>query len=242
MQEKQLVNPNLNQTGSVGMCQQFAREMFGAPEVTGVEYAWQAWERCKDTYTDQNFPSGAAVLVWFSYMLNNVNEGHVAVWVPGQGFYCSPYTTRPNAQYQNAGATHALLPSIAEMERIYGVTYVGRSDDINGVRVAEADPVVEAAAPVAPTAPKAAPDTSLITHLGTATVTSGPIHVRTAPSTNATMVADYVVGQTFNYDSYIITDGYVWLSYVSTTGQRHYVAEGPNDGNTANVWVTGGVN
>lgn len=135
---RQLVTPNLNEVGTVGGCLAYARTSFGAPG--GVDYAWQAWENATLKHTDQSFP-GVAVPVWFSYMVNELDEGHVVIWVPGQGFYSSPYTTRSGAQYQ-VGTGHAVLTSISEIERIYGVSFVGWSEDINGVQVAESEPDV----------------------------------------------------------------------------------------------------
>ena len=76
---------------------------------------------------------------------------------------------------------------------------------------------------------------------GTARVLVAGLNVRNAPSTGAAVAATYVKGQTFNYDSYIITNGYVWLSYVSNSGVRRYVAEGPFDGNRNNIYVSGGI-
>lgn len=50
-------------------------------------------------------------------------------------------------------------------------------------------------------------------------------NIRNAPSTSATIVGTYAAGESFNYDSYIDTNGYRWYSYVSYSGQRRYVAK-----------------
>lgn len=50
-------------------------------------------------------------------------------------------------------------------------------------------------------------------------------NIRNAPSTSATIVGTYAPGESFNYDSYIDTNGYRWYSYVSYSGQRRYVAK-----------------
>lgn len=50
------------------------------------------------------------------------------------------------------------------------------------------------------------------------------INICTAPSQNATIVGKYNYGEQFNYDSYIVNEGYIWLSYISYSGQRRYVA------------------
>lgn len=76
---------------------------------------------------------------------------------------------------------------------------------------------------------------------GTATVLVNALNVRNEPTTNSGVVATYSKGQVFHYDSYIITNGFVWLSYISSTGVRRYVAEGPYDGNRNNIYVRGGI-
>lgn len=50
-------------------------------------------------------------------------------------------------------------------------------------------------------------------------------NIRNAPSTSAAIVGTYAPGESFNYDSYIDTNGYRWLSYVSRSGIRRYVAK-----------------
>ncbi|WP_409194237.1 SH3 domain-containing protein [Enterococcus cecorum] len=49
-------------------------------------------------------------------------------------------------------------------------------------------------------------------------------NIRNAPSTSAGIVGTYAPGESFNYDSYIDTNGYRWYSYVSYSGHRRYVA------------------
>ncbi|WP_427814276.1 SH3 domain-containing protein [Enterococcus sp. 22-H-5-01] len=52
----------------------------------------------------------------------------------------------------------------------------------------------------------------------------GTMNVRSAPSTTASVVATYYGGQTFTYDSYVDSEGTRWVSYVSYSGERRYVA------------------
>ena len=65
------------------------------------------------------------------------------------------------------------------------------------------------------------------------------MNVRNDPSTNGPIIDKYSPGQTFNYDSWVIGNGFYWLSYVSYSGVRRYVAESTLDGST--VYVRGGV-
>lgn len=51
-------------------------------------------------------------------------------------------------------------------------------------------------------------------------------HVRSEPSLNGEIVATYSKGQVINYDSYCITNGHVWISYIGASGKRRYVATG----------------
>lgn len=75
---------------------------------------------------------------------------------------------------------------------------------------------------------------------GRAVVVATGLNVRSAPSTNnqvGKVVAQYKKGQAFLYDSYIDAGGLRWLSYISYSGARRYVAQ--RKGNIK--YVTGGV-
>ncbi|ECQ5639332.1 hypothetical protein FZL45_10220, partial [Campylobacter jejuni] len=50
------------------------------------------------------------------------------------------------------------------------------------------------------------------------------LNVRQAPSTSAAIVTYYNGGQSFTYDSKIEANGYLWVSYMSYSGVRRYVA------------------
>jgi uncharacterized coiled-coil protein SlyX len=117
----QLVQPNLTVTGQVGWCLAYARQVFGVPALYPT--AWQAWLNTKYKHTDRNFPN-VAVPVWFSYQ----TAGHVVVYVPNKGFYSSPYKT---------GQAYYVGSSIADIELKYSCRFVGWSEDINNVRVAQ---------------------------------------------------------------------------------------------------------
>lgn len=60
---------------------------------------------------------------------------------------------------------------------------------------------------------------------------SANVNVRTAPTTSAAAVTQYSPSQSLNYDGYIIADGFVWVHYVSYTGQNRYIAVRENGGN-----------
>lgn len=74
------------------------------------------------------------------------------------------------------------------------------------------------------------------------------IHIRKgAPTTTAEYAKDssgnpvwYNKGESVKYDSYVISDGYVWISYIGGSGNRNYIATGPWDGSrrSAPAWGT----
>ena len=50
------------------------------------------------------------------------------------------------------------------------------------------------------------------------------VNVRDYPSRSGNIMAVYYSGESFAYDSYVVNDGHIWLSYVSASGHRRYVA------------------
>ena len=56
------------------------------------------------------------------------------------------------------------------------------------------------------------------------------LNIRTAPSINANIVGSYAPGESLIYDHVFISGKYVWLRYVSYSGQYHYVCAGVNGG------------
>lgn len=58
----------------------------------------------------------------------------------------------------------------------------------------------------------------------TYTVGVEQLNIRTAPSTTAEVVGTYEQGDKFDYMEFCNANGYEWLSYVSYSGERRYVA------------------
>lgn len=50
------------------------------------------------------------------------------------------------------------------------------------------------------------------------------MNIRSGAGTGYSIVGSYSKGETFNYDKKVTANGYVWLSYVSYSGERRYVA------------------
>ena len=65
---------------------------------------------------------------------------------------------------------------------------------------------------------------------GSFTVSVPSINVRNKPSKLGKIVSVYHKGEQVFYDSYVIKEGFVWISYISYSGERHYMAIGTYNG------------
>jgi gametolysin len=69
------------------------------------------------------------------------------------------------------------------------------------------------------------------------TVGVDKLNIRNAPSTDAEIVGTYEAGEEFNYMEFCYTEGYEWLSYISNSGVRRYVASmNLETGETFGTW------
>lgn len=123
----QLVNPDLTVSGRIGYCLEYASRLVFHNPAAGTT-AWDAWQATQFKHLDQSFPT-LSFPVWFS---GAAGAGHVAIYTPS-GIYSSPYKTQTG---------HNVLTSIAEVERLYGVKYVGWSKDILGLKVIKEEDAV----------------------------------------------------------------------------------------------------
>lgn len=121
----QVITPNLNVPAVIGMCLAYVQNAFGLGW-TG-SYALDGWNRNKANHQDWNIPAGVYVPIWFTGYWNGFNYGHVVIYKDGI-CYSSPYTNKN---------THDQLGNVATVERIYGMKYLGWSEDMNGQRVIE---------------------------------------------------------------------------------------------------------
>lgn len=124
----QLVTPQVVDDNA-GMCLRFAQSVYGAP----VKHAsaWDAWNATTLKHEDRNLPP-VSVPVWFSHYGTYggiyANWGHVVAYFPDRGqFLSSP----------GSGYGHAWLNSIEEVERMFNSSYVGWSEDLNGLQIAQ---------------------------------------------------------------------------------------------------------
>jgi hypothetical protein len=106
-----------------GWCLLVVRSKFNLPLAGGT--AWKAWNNyVSNRHEDRNLPTGVYVFIWFA---GYAGQGHVALYKDGH-IWSSPYRHKP---------TNDEFNSIAEVERIYHVTYVGWSDNLAGVQIAK---------------------------------------------------------------------------------------------------------
>ena len=69
------------------------------------------------------------------------------------------------------------------------------------------------------------------------TVGVDKLNIRNAPSLNSEVVGTYENGEEFNYMEFCYAEGYEWLSYISNSGERRYVASmNLETGDTHGVW------
>ena len=63
------------------------------------------------------------------------------------------------------------------------------------------------------------------------------LNIRNAPSLNSEVVGTYENGEEFNYMEFCYAEGYEWLSYISNSGERRYVASmNLETGDTHGTW------
>ena len=63
------------------------------------------------------------------------------------------------------------------------------------------------------------------------------LNIRNAPSLNSEVVGTYEKGEEFNYIEFCYAEGYEWLSYISNSGVRRYVASmNTETGETFGTW------
>ena len=83
-------------------------------------------------------------------------------------------------------------------------------------------------------------DNSRIPYRGAGVVQVQTLNVREQPTTNfSNIVATYSYGDTIYFDSYVIANGYHWISYIGGSGNRRFVASGTanSDGSSNKEYI-----
>lgn len=131
---KALVTVNTSIKDNAGWCLSFARRVFGAP--AGYEHATDSWKAAKHRHETREMPNVAVPVYfkWINHIVGDenygVNQGHVVAWIPGKGFLSSP----------GYGYGQQWFDSIVAVEKYFGCTFVGWTEDINGKRIAKSAP------------------------------------------------------------------------------------------------------
>jgi hypothetical protein len=133
---------NIDTQGVPYRCLGFATAVFSVPNK--YEYATAAWKATEYGHSPSEPLPDVPVPVWFSWSGTIPGGGygdwgHVAVWVPGRGVLSSPFST--NYKQQWFDTPQKLIAYLGSG------TYVGWSEDINDVRVADVTVKEEAVYP-----------------------------------------------------------------------------------------------
>lgn len=230
MAVRQTKNPNISAPGRRAWCLEYVDNGIGAPSRTpSAQAAYNNEARAGRIRLDAA-PIGVWVIGFLTFSKGQfVNLGHVFFMKNLGG---GKYEIHDTEVRSGARRVYNNLDELIAWFGAYAPRYVGYSFSCDGATIAEE---------YTP-APSTPADTPRLAARGTARVLVDALNVRNSPHpTNGVVVAQYVKGNTFNYDSFIIINGFVWLSYVSNSGVRRYVAEGPNDGKEDTVYVSGGV-
>lgn len=222
---RQITRPNINIRSTRGWCLKYVDDCVNAPSrKPTAEAAYQTEKRNGNTRSGEP-PVGVWVPIWFSLTRGPyAGLGHVA-WAFNRGNSIEIHDSEVHA---GARGPYSSIQEVLNWFSGHGIVFNGWSLWVDGRQI------VEAYEPTPPAGGRQAAK-------GTATVLVSALNVRNAPSRHAGIAATYVKGQSFTYDSWISADGFIWLSYVSRSGVRRFVAEGPDDGRNDTVYVSGGV-
>ncbi|MCG7592729.1 Ig-like domain-containing protein [Mycobacterium sp. PSTR-4-N] len=228
---RQVTTPNFAVGATRGWCLKFVDDTVNAPARSAT--AQLAYERQVSfgNITTGEPPVGVWVPLFFSIGSGQyAGQGHVA-WAYNYGG--GRMAIRDSETQSGARAVYTNIGQVASWFGSQNVKYLGWSTWVDGRQIVEK----VSGTPGGGGGGGGGGATSG-TKSGTATVVQ-LVNVRNDPSTNGPIVAQYSAGQSFNYDSWVIANGYYWLSYVSYSGVRRYVAEATTSGSV--VYVRGGV-
>lgn len=133
MSWQQLVQPDTSVQDYAGFCLRFVQSVNGSP--ARYASAWDAWLATTLKHETRDLPD-VSVPCWFEHWgtygepPTYANWGHVVQYVPGRGFLSSP-VGRLGTYGQSWFGT------LEEVERTFNAKFVGWSEDINGLQVAQ---------------------------------------------------------------------------------------------------------
>ncbi|MGQ9410479.1 Ig-like domain-containing protein [Mycolicibacterium gilvum] len=224
---RQVTTPNFAVSAQRGWCLKFVDDTVNAPSRSATAQLAFNREQANGNITGGDPPVGVWAPIFFSIGSGQyAGQGHVA-WAYNHGG--GRFEIRDSETQTGARAVYTNIGQVTSWFGSQNVRYLGWSTWVDGRQILQ-----KVSGPSGPTNPPANSGTKK----GTATVIT-QVNVRNDPSTNGPIIDKYSPGQTFNYDSWVIGNGFYWLSYVSYSGVRRYVAESTLDGST--VYVRGGV-
>lgn len=216
---QQVYTPNLNAPGRRGWCLEYVDNCGNAPTRRPSAQAALNAERSAKRLKTSALPLNVWVVVFFEFRSGQFkNLGHVAF---ARRKSNGSVEIRDSETRAGARAVYQNINQLLAWFGAHSPVYAGWSTHCDGRQYAKAKPKAPARKAKS----------------GRATVTVDVLNVRDNPSTSAKIVATYKKGEAFNYDSYIDSGNIRWLSYVSWSGRRRYVAQRQGKTN----FVRGGV-
>lgn len=226
MAYRQKKTPNINTPAQRGWCLKYVDDCVSAPNNMRQPHAQATFnvENKNGNIRAGDPPVGIWAPIFFSLSKGvYAGLGHCA-WAFNHGngwieIHDTETQTGARPVYRN-------IQEVLNWFGQHGIAYLGWSLWVDGVHAVEEYTLEQ------PSQPQSGQKS------GKATVLVDVLNVRSASNTESQVVAQYLKGQSFNYDSYVTEDGYLWLSYISFSGVRRYVAQKPINGDN---YVSGGV-
>lgn len=152
-----------------GWCLAYVQTAFGTGWAGST--AWDCWiNRLTKKHADRNLPAGVYIPIFFS---GYYGMGHTAIYKDGK-VWSSPLTHKPYADVFN---------SIGEVERSFGVVYVGWSEDLGGTLLVESSAGV------------LTPNQRIVGPNGA--------NYRTEPNKDATLITEFDAGEVLNFKGFV---------------------------------------
>lgn len=225
MAYRQKYNPRVTIGASRGWCLKYIDDAGSAPKRTPNAATALRNERNAKRLKTSTPPVGLWVVGFLDLRSGSFAADDHVFFMKYKGN--GKYEIRDSETQAGARSVYNSIGSITSWFGNYSPKYVGWSTHCDGRQyVEEYTPK-----PSKPAAPKR------VSKRGSAKVVVTALNVRDKYSTAGKVVATYKKGDRFNYDSYVKSGGYTWLSYVSWSGKRRYVAQGKDK----TKYVSGGV-
>lgn len=129
----QLKQPNLTVKGKAGWCLSVAQDVWGVPH--WYPKAIDAWNASTAfNHPNEQPPSDVSVVVYWTYVENGIQYGHIATFVPGRGVYTSPFNSLHGAEWY--ASIQAMTDRIRKIDK--NSVYLGWSEVLSNVKLVTA--------------------------------------------------------------------------------------------------------